>query len=186
MNPHNIIINSLIEYDKRQEVIQYLKNNCKCEVTYTKNEFEKSIFTFIHHDTDEIILKTEVESVGSFYEKYNVWHWAWTSPILLNSQNNLSKKIIKYAIDLPPEMSYIRSILITSKGIVKDWFQIDINLAISGFIVKQPYIYVLSNFDGEYHSYHFYFLLNKEELDKIYDEKHAGKLDVYDDIDLEE
>ena len=70
-----------------------------------------------------------------------VWSWAWSQPGLTNSENYLAKEILLYALKLGSDLSYIKSILTTSRGVIKDITQIDINLAIGSSIIKQPYIY---------------------------------------------
>jgi len=147
-------------------LIRYLKKNTDIEGFKSTNDTERTKFQFINND-GEIILDTEVEILAVFYDKLNVWSWAWSQTGIFNSENYLSKEILLYALKLESDMAYIKSILTTSRGIIKDITQIDINLAISSSIIKQPYIfpfvYHIDNSDLIY----YFILLNKPELEKL-------------------
>jgi len=168
MNIQHIIQKALIEYDTVQPVIRYLlEPNKHLKGVKTTVDTERTTFQFIDRDTNEVILDTEVEILAIFYDKYNVWSWAWSHIGLINSENYLSKEILIYALKLGSDMSYLKSILTTSRGIIKDTTQIDINLALGASIIKQPYIYpYIYNIENNNLIYYF-ILLNQDELQKL-------------------
>jgi len=116
-----------------------------------------------------------VETLAVFYDKLNVWSWAWSHMGLTNAENYLSKEILIYALKLGSELTYLKSILTTSRGVVKDRVQVDINLALGASIIKHPYIYPYVYKIEDYHLIYYMILLNKDALDtlnkKIIEEK---------------
>ena len=169
MNVQHIISEALIQYDLAQPVIKYLIKNARHEGIKTTNDIERTKFKFIDKNTDEVLVDTEVEILAIFYDKFNVWSWAWAYTGLTNAENYLSKEILLYALKLESELSYLKSILTRSRGEIKDITQVDINLAIGSFIIKKPYIYPYIYTIDNYNLVYFLILLNNEELDKLKD-----------------
>lgn len=167
MNVQHIIKESLIEYDTAHVVIKYLLKNTRIEGIKTNSDTQRSKFKFIDSITNKVILETEVEILSVYYDKLGVWSWAWSQTGLTNAENYLSKEILLYALKLESSLSYIKSILTTSRGLIKDKTQIDINLAIGSSIIKQPYIYPFIYEIENYHLIYYFVLLNKSDLDKI-------------------
>lgn len=169
MDIRHIISNALVEYDSARSVIKFLMSDeVALEGIMKHLETERNIFKFYDRESDELILETEVEVLAVFYDKFNIWTWAWAHIGLTNSENYLAKEILMYAVKLGIDASYLKSILVTSKGIINDTTQIDINLALGTSIVKCPYIYPFVVYtSGEYNLIYYMILLNNEGLDKI-------------------
>jgi hypothetical protein len=167
MNIQHIITGALVEYDSSQPTINYLKKNTNLEYIHTQTETKRNIFVFRDKDTNEKILETEVEILGVFYDKFDIWTWAWSQTGLLNSENYLSKEILIYALKLGKEMSYLKSILTTSRGVIKDKTQVDINLALGAYIIKQPYLYPYEYIIKDHKLTYYVILLNKEALQNL-------------------
>ena len=167
MSVQSIISNALIGYDTAQPLIRYLLKNTYLEGNKTNTDSERTTFKFIDNKTNKIILETEVEILAVFYDKLNVWSWAWSQTGLFNSENYLSKEILLYALKLGSDLSYIKSILTKSRGIITDHNQIDVNLAIGTSIIKQPYVYPFIYSIDNNHLIYYFILLNKEDLDKL-------------------
>jgi hypothetical protein len=171
MNVRDIISQALIHYDAGQTVIRYLKKKSfQMTGNKTNDDYKRSIFTFSDVKTKKIILETEVEVLAIYYDKHKVWSWAWSQLDLKKSENYLAKGILHYALNLESNLSYIKSILTKSRGVIKDPMQVDINLAIASSIIKQPYIYSYIHPIENNNLVWFFVLLNKEELDKISEE----------------
>jgi hypothetical protein len=175
MNVQDIISNALIQYDTVQPIVRHLKKNTYYGGEKTDNNWKRTVFTFTDKKTEEIILETEVELLAIYYDKYKIWSWAWAQADLLESENYLSKEILIYALKLGSELSYIKSILTTSRGVIKDVTQVDINLAIASSIIKQPYIYPFVYSIENYNLVYYFILLNKDGLDKIKNEIEKNK-----------
>ena len=166
MSVQHIIKKSLEEYDATQPVIRFLRKNTDLEGFKTTNDTERSRFKFIDKEGN-VVLDTEVEILAMFYDKFNVWSWAWSQTGILNSENFLAKEILSYAVKLGTDLTYIKSILTTSRGVIKDITQIDINLAISSSIIKQSYIYPFIHRVNDYNLIYYFILLNKNDLDEL-------------------
>jgi len=179
MSIENIIEKSLQEYDSAKYVIKYLIQNTDLEIIDRKKETERIIYKFIHKETREVVIESETELLAVYYDKFRIWCWAWSMAGLLNSRNFLSKEILIYALKLGAEMSYLKSIFTTSRGIINDLAQIDINLALCVGIMKQPYIFAhkkdIQNISDETittdteinYLYQYIILLNREDLDNL-------------------
>lgn len=168
MSVQHIISESLIEYDSAQTVIRYLQKNTDIEGFKTSNDIERTKFKFIDNDKKTII-DTEVEILAIYYDKLGVWSWSWAQTGIYNSENYLSKEILLYALKLGSDLAYIKSILTTSRGVMTDTTQIDINLAISSSIIKQPYIYPFVYEINNSKLIYYFILLNKPQLDKLHE-----------------
>ncbi|BCS83253.1 hypothetical protein QLL95_gp0870 [Cotonvirus japonicus] len=167
MSVEDIISKALIEYDTAHPTIEHLIKTTYYEGNRSNNDIERTTFKFYDKISKKLVLDTEVEILAIYYDKLNVWSWSWSQIGLTNSENYLSKEILIYALKLGSDLSYIKSILTTSRGTINDPMQIDINLAISSSVIKQPYIYpYVYDIEGS-HLIYFFILLNKKQLDKI-------------------
>lgn len=167
MNTPSIIRDALDEYDAATNIIIPLYS-MDHEIINATNDHQRSRIIFKDQKTGAV-LDTEFEILAMFYEKLNVWSWAWSQPGLYNSENYLAKEILRYSLELGSEMTYIKLLLSTSRGIIHDRMQIDINLAVSSSFIKQPYIYEY-HYMIEGHSLSYYFiLLDKEGIKKFYE-----------------
>lgn len=176
MNVQDIIRNSLVQYDAAQPVIQYLMENCMYDGIKTDSDYVRTKFNFMSIKTKEVLVSTEVETLAIYFDKTNVWSWAWSHPGLLNSENHYAKEILLYSFKLGSELSYIKNILTTSKGVINDPIQIDVNLAISTYIIKKPYIYKFYYKIGQYNLIYFFILLNREKLDELGEKIKTGQI----------
>lgn len=168
MNIQHIITTALIDYDSSQPVIRYLKKHTTYEGYKTSVDTKRTIFRFLDRETKNLVLETEVEVLGVFYDKYNIWSWAWSHTGLTNAENYLSKEILIYALKLGSDLSYLKSLLTTSRGEVKDRTQIDINIALGASIIKQPYIYPFEYSIGdEFKLIYYFILLNQDDLNAL-------------------
>lgn len=167
MNVPDIISKALVQYDSCQPVIRYLLKHTTLEGTKSPNDLKRTIFKFTDKKTGEMVLETEVENFAIYYDKHRVWSWAWSHVALNNAENYLAKELVTYAFTLGTELSYIKSILLTSRGTMQDLTQIDINLAIGSHLIKNSYIYPYI-YNIENHNLYYYFvLLNRTRLDEI-------------------
>lgn len=175
MNVPSIIKDALNEYDTAAEIIAPLYG-MNYNIINTTNDHQRSRIIFKDKKTGAV-LDTEYEILAIFYEKLNVWSWAWSQPGLLNSENYLSKEILRYSLTMGSEMTYIKLLLSTSRGIIYDKIQIDINLAISSSFIKQPYIFENYKEIEGYGLSYYIILLNKEAVKNFYEKVNAGSAD---------
>jgi hypothetical protein len=75
--------------------------------------------------------------------------WGWSSGELNKELILTSRKVLNYALDLDRENILLKTALITSRYRVSSPIQIDIHLALTSFLSKQPFIFKLDYF-GEY------------------------------------
>jgi hypothetical protein len=168
MDVQYIISKSLEDHDKISPLIRYLKDETRVKLVPQTRPNNRDLWTFYDVATNEVILETEVEYLSIYNTKLKIWCWAWSVPLLTSLNINLSKEMLLYALKLGPEMSYLKSILITSRGTVVDPIQLDIHLALASYILKQPYIYPYKRPIENYNMIYHYILLNTEDLDKLF------------------
>lgn len=167
MSVQDIISKALIEYDTAQPTIRYLVKYADYEGERPGTDWQRTKFRFIDKKTDDVILETEVETLAVYYDKMDIWSWAWSLTGLTNAENYLAKEILIYALKLGSDLAYLKSILTTSRGVIDDVTQIEVNLAIACSIIKQPYIYpFVYKIENNYLVYYL-ILLNKTDLDKL-------------------
>lgn len=179
MNNQHVIYNSLKEYDSIQPVIRYLIKNTRMIPTKSYSDSKRSTFQFVDNETNEVVLETDIEILGIYYDKFDIWSWAWSFPDMKHSEIFLIKELLIYALGLGNDFSYIKSLLITSRGKITDRTQIDINVAIAGYLTKQPYIYPYIHPINNDKLYYYTFLLNNDGLNELAEK--IKKNGLYDD-----
>jgi len=167
MDVKYIISKSLENYDSVSSVIRYLKNKNKVKLLPRVRKNDRDLWTFFDVVTNEVILETEVEYLGVYNTKLKIWCWAWSIPVLSSIHVNLSKEMLLYALTLGPESSYLKTILITSRGAIADPIQLDIHIALASYILKQPYVCPFELPIEGYNLVHYYIMLNTEAINKL-------------------
>ena len=169
MSAQDRIKKSLIDYDSAAPVIKYLLKNTTHVIKQTTSDYERSVSKFYDKITNELVIESENEIIAIYYSKHQIWCWAWAHVGFINSENFLAKEILLYSLDMDPNLSYIKSLLTTSRGIIDDRTQIDINLAISSSLIKHPYIFPYYHKIGDYTLAYYFVLLNDTDLDALRD-----------------
>jgi len=165
MNINDVIGQGLYENDSKRLVMRYLERNT-ITIFNPGTGTKRPEMKIYNKETNELIISTEFERLAAYYNKYHIWVWAWSVPMLHHSENSLSIEILKHTLQMDQEYVYIKTLFTTSRGIIDDPIQIDINLALCGQILKKPYIVKLQ--DGMVDWYVVY--LNTEGFDKLADE----------------
>lgn len=169
MNYQDIIKNALVEHDGATPVIRYLLENTLHVGYQPIDDYTRTTLNFRNKYTNEPVISTEVEILAIYYENMKLWNWAWYHPELHTSENFLSKEILMYSFKLDKYLSFIKIMLSTPRYRLKDTIQIDINLAVSTSIIKEPYVYPYLHKAGDHTVVYYLILLNKPELNKIRD-----------------
>jgi hypothetical protein len=138
------IRDSLEFYDKNQELYSVFFNKIK----YIKfidniNMTDDIIF---YDENKKILLESSYEILGVFLPKTQLWKWSWSIPSFNKKHTFISRKILEYAFNLDnnKEIS-LRSDLTNSKIKIVNDLQLDIHIALSSYIGKQPLIFKFYN-----------------------------------------
>lgn len=177
MSIQNLVGESLKFYDTHQKMIRYMMKYWRFELISSTSDTQRAVMTFRNRITEEKEITTETEVLAIYYEKYHLWLWSWSHPFATSSQSYLARQMLLYALNLGPDMTYIKSLLVTSKGIIQDPIQVDINLAVAAGIIKQPYIYPNITYIDDYALIHYYILINRDEIDEYF-QKYVKDLDI--------
>ncbi len=180
MDTRYIISKSLEDYDSTANILRFLKKKTKLVPIEKKQDTERDLWTFYDIDTNEIVLETEVEALGIYHKRLGIWSWAWSIPILSSTKIHLSKEMLLYALSLGPESSYLKTILITSRGSIDDPIQLDIHIALASYIIKQPYIFPYEQTIDDYNIFRYYILLNTDAIRKLHKKIESNTKDEQD------
>ncbi len=161
-------IRSALEYyDNHQlKIIELLK---KIEYIKFINNTPSTNQIIFYDSNKNILLESNYEALGFYFQNSNIWKWAWSMPTLSKNDTSISRKILNYAFDLEPTKEYIlRSALINSSTLINNDLQLDIHIALSSYLIKKPFIFKLpigfnQNSTDEFISYKNIF------SDKLYD-----------------
>ena len=167
MNIQYIITKSLLDYDEKQSVIKYLTKNSKTIDSVRKNSDTIRNNIKFYDDKKNLILETDYEVLGIYYDKLHVWSWGWSHTALSNAETYLSREVLNHSLKWGSDLSYLKSMLTSSRSIVRERAQLDIHLALGCNIIKQPYIYPYVYKIGDAKLIYYLILLNKTDLDRL-------------------
>jgi hypothetical protein len=140
----DIVRDSLEYYDNNIDIInEYIKNIDTIEVDVNNSQ--------IHINYDN---KKKKDATFEFLGKYDasskIWVWSWAIPYFPKKVTNISRRIIKYALDNDmKEKLYLKTELITSRFLIANDIQLDIHKAISSYISRTKILFMISIIDVE-------------------------------------
>jgi len=144
-----------IQMDKYRK---YFNNIVVDELNDSDNDTGQSILK-CYDKNNKLIIKSTYQFLGVY--KNNIWTWGWAIDISKNI-NYFIKKIFDYGFNINTLQgknkiaSLLKSLMINSSIIIKN---ISFLLALSIFLTKGQYIYILSNNNENY-----YYLLNNIDI----------------------
>ena len=140
MNYFNPMIkNSLEYYDSFQPQIQKILD--KIEYIKVINGINVNDEYIFYDSNDKEFFKSRIEVLGMFVPQDNSWKWSWAVPFAKYQNTLISRKILEYAFTLNSVSDlHLKSILINSKLIITNKYQIDIYLALASMLSKKPFI----------------------------------------------
>jgi len=145
MNKNNIVTNSLSYLDKNHEKYEHLLKDIT-HISYsdiTDKDMERRTIYFYNKE-GKLIFNSKFEFIGQYSN--NIWTWAWSIPKLSKNATYLSRKILEYGLDLSAEDDiFLKNELVTSRFIIRNKVQLDINTAIAAYITKNPLIFKFSS-----------------------------------------
>lgn len=129
--------NNREKYDiffKKAKYVKFVDNN---------NTTDDIIF---YDENKKILLESSYEIMGIYLPKNNMWKWAWSIPSIHKKYTFISRKILEYAFNLDHTKEFpLRADLINSKIKINNELQLDIRIALSSYIGKQPLIFKFYN-----------------------------------------
>jgi len=102
------------------------------------DELESSLTFFLDNDKKEI---RQYELLGYYDNQNNVWIWGWVLSDFNYKDTPLCKYLLDYGLKLEPksatmEQTMIKGILVNSRIKIEEKVQLDINLAIYSYLIK--------------------------------------------------
>ena len=138
------IRDSLDFYDNNQEKYSIFFNKVKFIKFIDNNNIIDDII--FYDENKKILLESSYEIMGVFLPKSHVWKWSWSIPTIHKKYTFISRKILEYAFNLDHKTELpLRSDLINSKIKILNDLQLDIHIALSSYVGKQPLIFKFYN-----------------------------------------
>ena len=109
------------------------------------------------------------EILGYWDRANKIWVWGWLLPKVFDTSENIRNELIIYGLDIDNSQGsknhyFIKSLLLNSRLLIDDPIQIDINLALCSYIIKDriKFIYTKKiNLDNNKTNYICYYYLIK-------------------------
>jgi len=150
MNNNYIIRNAYTYYDQKMRKFEQdfnLTKQIKFEEILLGSDSIRSVLRFKDLD-NKVLFDAEFEIIGIKYpiknkKKTFLWVWGWAHPQLKKNNTLLSKKLLKYGLDIPKSQNninmFIKSILTNSRMEIN---RIEANLieALSLYLTKKEAI----------------------------------------------
>ena len=138
------IRDSLEFYDNNREKYHIFFDKVKY-VRFVDNNNNTDDIIF-YDEKKKILLESSFEIMGLYLPKNNMWKWSWSIPSIHKKYTFISRKILEYAFNLHHTKEFpLRSDLINSKIKINNDLQLDIRIALSSYIGKQPLIFKFYN-----------------------------------------
>jgi hypothetical protein len=141
INDIMLIRNSFEYYDKNQENIK----NKFDKVNYisfdiNKKDLEHNVIIFYDSDLKELF-RSRMEKIGVYDKLSQIWTWSWAISHLNKNETNISRKILKYGVELDPMSRFLKTELVTSRFRISNKTQLDMHCAIASYLSKKPNVY---------------------------------------------
>lgn len=134
-----VVAKALEYYDANNEIYNKLINKVGF-VRYKdgKNDQEKNEIYLFDKD-DNLIFKSHYEYLGMYRNIESVWIWSWSIPSFLRKNTDMSRKILNYGLEQQDNI-FLKGELVNSRTKVTNVIQIDIKVALTSYLSKQPMI----------------------------------------------
>lgn len=101
----------------------------------------------INFKSNERPLYGEYEVLGYFDNQTRVWIWGWVLTNLNLESTRICKDLLNYGLKLEPssniyEHYFIKTLLVNSRILIEDSTQLDINLAIYSYLMRDRYNFI--------------------------------------------
>lgn len=133
-NSLNQFIKKAIDYYDKQN-IKYIDtiNNLNINFNIDANTI------IFNNNNEEKIYNYEI--LGYFDNENNIWIWSWLLINLTSDQIIIARELLNYGLKLEPlsnstEHFFIKSLLVNSRITLEEDVQLDTNLAIFSYIIK--------------------------------------------------
>ena len=162
LEPLNEIIKKALDYfDMKTYKYNYLISNQNIKVNTIDN-----LITF---KLEEDNIKYNYELLGYYDNMTGIWIWGWVLSYLNHKDISLCKFLLEYGLKLEPETTtqehlMIKGILVNSRIKIDEIVQLDINLAIYSYIVRDNFKFIYPRrkyLDDSKKSYITFYLLIK-------------------------
>lgn len=129
-----VIKEALNSYDVYSSTLQSLLSTTSYTVTRTTSPRQRSTISFYSKTTGALIFASDIETIATYYNKLKLWVWSWNNYSLLESETTISRSMLYYGLE--SNLIYLKALLTTPRMLLHDKVQIEINLALTGAIVK--------------------------------------------------
>ena len=147
--------NQKIKYKDIIEIEEISYNFHTNEITFKGSNIKNNIYDF--------------ETLGYFDNTSHIWVWGWVLQEIRSEQTKICRDLLNYGLKLEPntlteEHLLIKPLLINSRISIEEDCQLDINLAIYAYIVRDNFKFIYPRrkyLDDSKKSYVTFYLLIK-------------------------
>lgn len=140
-----VVTKSLEYYDNNKEKYTPIISKIKF-IKFELGTSDMDRTTFIAYNKNkEEIFRSRIEYIGTYFTYSRTWAWSWAVPDYPKNTTFISRKIFNYGLDLDPSTDniFLRAELLTSRFRISNEIQLDIHVAISSYLSKNPLVYPL-------------------------------------------
>ena len=83
---------------------------------------------------------TDIEVLCYYYPQCRLFAWAWAVPSSHSASTFLARQLLQFCLTNSTISLYTRTLLTTSRTIIRDLTQLEINIALAAMLIKQPFI----------------------------------------------
>lgn len=181
---------ALHRYDLTQSFMKKIESlvemeNLHIDFIMSNIDSNRNKILFIHPENKKILFQSEYEIIGAYYDKLNVWSWAWAMPSLSITDNYTSKKMLTHILGIDQQFSpEIKLIIMTPRSVISDKIQIDTRIAIACYIYKHNYVYRYDETTSDGYNLISYIVLfdnpeSDQSFSKFVNESTKGKTTIY-------
>lgn len=143
MNNFTYLIKNALEYYDINAMKYYDKSN-----TFKFYKLIKSERKILFYDGNkQKIAEYTYDAIGKYIPSKNLWSWAWATAELSKDLTKQSRQVLNYAFELDDEDLMLKTELITSRYKITSPIQLDFHVALTMFLSKKPFMYILNYFE---------------------------------------
>jgi len=168
-NINDTIKNALKYYDEIMENNQKLLSEARFYNVSRKPSDDYAVITLYDHEK-KIINKYRCERISIFSPLERIWAWSWSVPKLPKPYTKKSRQMLNYGLDLlySENTELLKFKLLSSKCILNDDIDIDIQLSLSMYLSKCKYLLRMQLILKNESENTYYSIRSDDKVDDIY------------------
>jgi hypothetical protein len=166
MDSISLVKTALKYFDENSDKYENILKSAKyVKFVAAENDMSHNVMKFFDKNKNEMF-RSRYEIIGLYSNDINTWTWSWAIPNFKKNNTNIARKLWNYGSMLDPSDRYLKTELVTSRFRVSDFVQLDIHVAISSYISKNPFVYKYGIARFEMSNGGEYEIINEKQIDQ--------------------